>query len=93
MLSAGIDDLVEVKNVLKRVNDWQSLGLELGLLYPTLEGIETNNRGQVEQCKQKMIAAWLKQKDNVLKVGAPSWSVLKTALRKIGENEIASKII
>ena len=36
----GIDRLVDVKHVLKWVNDWHSLGLELGLLYPTLEKIK-----------------------------------------------------
>ena len=92
-LHAGIDRLVEVKDTLKRVNDWQSLGLQLGLLYPTLEQIETDNRGKVEQCKTKMIAAWLKRQDNVLKVGVPSRSVLKAALRKIGENEVADQIV
>ena len=91
--SAGIDKLVEVKNTLKKVNDWQSLGLQLGLLYPTLEKIETDNNRQVEQCKTKMIAAWLKRQDNVLKVGVPSWSVLKAALRKIGEGEVADQIV
>ena len=91
--SAGIDELVEVKNTLKKVNDWQSLGLQLGLLYPTLEKIETDNNSKVEQCKTKMIAAWLKRQDNVLKVGVPSWSVLKAALRKIGEGEVADQIV
>ena len=85
---AGIDKLVDVQNALKRINDWQSLGLQLGLFYPTLEQIETDNHNKVEQCKTKMLVAWLKRQDNVLKVGVPSWSVLQTALRKIGENEI-----
>ena len=43
-------------NALKKVNDWQSLGLQLGLLYPTPEKIVTDNHGKVEQCKTKMIA-------------------------------------
>ena len=34
LLYTGIDDLADVKRLLKNVNDWQSLGLELGL--PTL---------------------------------------------------------
>ena len=80
-------------NALKRVNDWQSLGLQLGLLYPTLTKIETDNRGIVDQCKKAMIAAWLKQHDNVLQVGVPSWSVLRAALRKIGENVVADQIV
>ena len=89
---AGIYKLVDVKNALKRVNDWQSLGLQLGLLYPTLEKIETDNNSKVEQCKTKMIAAWLKRQDNVPNVGVPTWSVLQRALRKIGENEVADRL-
>ena len=92
LLTADIDKLADVKTVLKEVNDWQSLGLELGLLYTTLERIETDNR-EVAQCKTKMIAAWLRQQDNVLQVGVPSWSVLQTALKKIGEVNVASQIV
>ena len=40
-----------------------------------------------------MIAAWLNQQDNVLKVGVPSWSVLKAALKEIGENPVADQIV
>ena len=83
-LHTGIDKLVDVKNALKRVNNWLSLGLQLGLLYTTLEQIEIDNRGKVDQCMTKMLAAWLKQQDNVLQFGIPSWSVLQTALREIG---------
>ena len=82
-----------MQNALKRINDWQSLGLQLGLFYPTLEQIETDNNKEVVRCKTKMIAAWLKRQDNVLQVGVPSWSVLQTALREIGENEIADQIV
>ena len=91
-LHAGIDKLVDVMVALKIVNDWLSLGLHLGLLYPTLEKIGNDNLDKVEQCKTKMIAAWLKRQDNVLQVGVPSWSVLQTALRKIGENEVADQL-
>ena len=90
---AGIDRLVDVKEALKNVNDWQSLGLQLGLLYPTLEKIENDNKREVEQCKTKVIAAWLKQQDNVTQTGVPSWSMLQTALRKIGEIDVASQIV
>ena len=76
--------------LLKNLNDWQSLGLALGLLYPTLERIEEEQRGAIEKCKTKMIAAWLQQQDNVCKNGDPSWVVLRTALSRIGE---ADKII
>ena len=88
----GIDDLVKVKRFLKYFNNWQSLGLELGLLYPTLERIEEEQRGDVSKCTMKMLAAWLQRQDNVSQVGAPSWSVLQTGLRNIGENELADTI-
>ena len=39
-----------------------------------------------------MLAAWLQQQDNVIKKGIPSWTVLQTALWKIGENELADEI-
>ena len=71
--------------------DWQSLGLELGLLYTTLEIIEKEQPRNVTNCKTKMLAAWLQQHD-VIQNGVPSWSVLRTALQEIGENELASEI-
>ena len=80
-------------DTLERVSGWLSLGLRLGLLHPTLKKIETDNHGKVEQCKTEMIAAWINRQDNVLQVGVPSWSVLQTALRKIGENEVANQIV
>ena len=87
--STGIADLAEVKRSLKNIVDWESLGLELGLLYPSLEKIEVDQRGLVEQCKTKMLAAWLKEQDNA---SQPSWSVLRAALESIGENELARSI-
>ena len=90
LLFTGIDDLVDVKKFLKDVVDWQSLGLELGLLYSTLEQIEEEQRGAIIKCKTKMLAAWLKQQDNVSRKGVPSWSVLRTALEEIGEHQLAS---
>ena len=93
LLYTGIDDLVDVKRFLNNVVDWQSLGLELGLLYPTLEQVEEEQRGAIVKCKTKMLAAWLQQQDNVSRKGVPSWSVLRTALRSIGENELASSEI
>ena len=85
----GIDDLGKVKKFLKNVNDWQSLGLELGLLYPTLKRIKKEQHGDISDCMMEMLAAWLQQQDNVSQVGTPSWSVLQTALGNIGENELA----
>ena len=81
-----------MKRFLKNVNNWQSLGLELGLLYPTLTRIEKEQRGLVDKCKTEMLAAWLQQQDNVAVTGVPSCALLKAALEKIDENQLASEI-
>ena len=67
------------------LNDWKELGLQLGLLYPTLIDIETYRRGKPSDCRIDMLSAWLQQQDNVSKRGVPSWSVLKAALKSMGE--------
>ena len=90
LLYTGIADLVDVKKLLKDLVDWQSLGLELGLLYPTLKKIKKEQHGDISDCLMEMLAAWLQQQDKVSRKGVPSWSVLRTALRSIGENELAS---
>ena len=84
--------MVKVKKLLKNLVDWQSLGLELGLLYPTLKKIKKEQHGDINDCTMEMLAAWLQQQDNVTDNGVPSWSILKTALVNIGENELADTI-
>ena len=81
-----------MKKSLKGLVNWQSLGLELGLLYPTLKRMKKEQHGDINDCTMEMLAAWLQQQDNVTSKGVPSWSVLQTALRSIGENELASEI-
>ena len=92
LLYTGIDDLVDVKNVLKNVVSWKKLGLALGLLYPTLQKIERAQRDNVDDCMMEMLAAWLQQQDHVSRKGIPSWAVLRTALEEIGEHQLASEI-
>ena len=84
---------MDVLEVVQNISDWKRLGLTLGLLHhPTLTDIETYRRGKPEDCKIDMLSAWLEQQDNVSQKGVPSWSVLRTALIRIGENEIANMI-
>ena len=92
LLYTGIDDLVDVRKFLKNVVAWMKLGLELGLLYPTLQKIEIAKRENVDNCMMEMLAAWLQQQDNVCRKGIPSWTVLRTALEEIGEHQLASEI-
>ena len=88
----GIADLFQVKQCLKDVVHWKDLGLALGLFFPTLQKIDTAQRGVVNACMQEMLAAWLNKQDNVAKVGTPSWHTLKTALVNIGEKAVADSI-
>ena len=92
LLYTGIDDLFEVHTFLKQVVNWKNLGLALGILYTTLQKIEGQQHHVVDDCMREMLAAWLQQQDNVTRKGIPSWTVLQTALRKIGENKLANEI-
>ena len=93
LLYTGVADLAQVKRFLRDVNKWQSLGLELGVLQPTLERIEKEKRGLIDECKTEMLVVWLKRKDNnVALKGVPCCAVLKAALEEIGENQLASEI-
>ena len=76
-----------------QLNKWKELGLQLGLLYSTLERIERERQLRISECKIDMVSAWLQQQDNVSQKGVPSWNVLRAALKKIGENEMADKIV
>ena len=78
--------------VIHDLNDWKELGLQLGILYPSLERIDREQRGRISGCKIDMLSAWLQQQDNVSQRGVPSWSLLRAALIRIGENEIANRI-
>ena len=79
LLYTGIDNMFEVKMAIKN-------------LTPTLKKIDDDQRGKTDRCVMEMIAAWLQQQDNVSKKGVPSWTVLQTALRKIGEIQLADEI-
>ena len=89
LLYAGIDDLAEINMALKKVNDWLHLGLQLGLLHPTLKRIKEEQREDIDKCKTEMLVAWLQQKDNVF---GPCCADLKAALENIGQKQVASEI-
>ena len=84
---------MDVLDVIDCVSDWKRLGLTLGLLYRTLTRIEKNRQLQQDDCISDMLSAWLEQQDNVSQRGVPSWSVLRAALQRIGEHELADRIV
>ena len=86
------NDLCDVLAVIRDVNDWKDLGLQLGLLYSTLIDIETHRHYRPSECRIDMLSAWLQQQHNVSQRGVPSWSVLRAALKQMEENETADRI-
>ena len=93
LLIIAENDLVDLLTVIQDLVNWEKLGLQLGLLLSTLEIIYHERQGKINKCKIYMLSAWLKQQDNVSQKGVPSWSVLKAALKRIGEHDIADKIV
>ena len=76
-------------NEIRDVNTkWMFLGLELGLLQPTLNSINSSN---YEVCKMEMIQKWLNKEDPDCH---PSWDSLVEALRSdlVQHKPIADKI-
>ena len=92
VLITAENDLCDVLAVIRDLNDWKDLGLQLGLLYSTLNDLETYRHYKPSECRIDMLSAWLQQKDNVLQKGVPSWSVLRAALQSMGEHETADRI-
>ena len=93
----GIDDLVEVLKVLKKNkfpnNQWDDLGLELGITYTKLEEIKSNNPQDVNGCLKACLALWLQCNYNTSKYGKPTMESLAAALRETGLNGVASGIM
>ena len=86
------NDLCDVFAVIRGLNNWKELGLQLGLLYSTLQRIDLEQRDIIASCKIEMLYAWLQWQDNVVQKGVPSWSVLRAALQSMGEHETADRI-
>lgn len=89
----AIRDLRNVQIAIINLIDWMDIGLQLGLSKYLLDTIKMEQKERVKDCRREMLVAWLKKKDDVSSVGNPSWSVLKAALRKIGEEELAENIL
>ena len=90
---ANLKDIIEaLKKGLFPNHRWSPLGLQLGLLQPTLSTIKANHRDDVESCLQECLTLWLSKADKVTESGGPTWDSLASALNKIDENFTAEKI-
>ena len=72
---------------------WSPLGLQLGLLQPTLSDIRAKYRDDPESCLQECLTLWLSKADKVTESGGPTWDSLSSALNKLGENATANRIM
>ncbi|XP_019857760.1 PREDICTED: uncharacterized protein LOC109586035 isoform X1 [Amphimedon queenslandica] len=101
-----VNDLPEVLQLLRRHRssnfssffgiggvNCHDLGIHLGLSPTTLNAIILNNKGDTESCLHECLTKWLQNADDVQKTkGGPTISSLISALRKLGENEVADGI-
>ena len=72
---------------------WFDLGLNLGLLHPTLEAIEATHRGYPSRCLMECLTKWLtKADDNVTTVGPITWQTLANAIEELSATTIAESI-
>ena len=82
---AHLHDLMcETTNV---TPEWYHLGLALGLLPCTLDVVQTQSANLIT-CRRTMLVEWLRQKDQVLQKGRPSWRTLVKALRSPPVNRV-----
>ena len=69
---------------------WFEFGVNLGLLYPTLEAIDANHRGNTSRCLMECLSKWLSKADE--NVYPPTWQTLASALRKLEAKAVAENI-
>ena len=68
-------------------NDTRSLGGALGISQSKLVKMPD------EELTEKLVAAWLREEDNVLSVGKPTLRTLATALKDVGQTGLANDIL
>ena len=93
---SGKKNLLEAFKAVRDVVHWQFLGLELGISYNGLANIMASYRGMKDStqvCLLRCLEMWLEQDRSAICIMCvPSWSILKEALKNIGENELADNI-
>lgn len=89
-----ISKLQDVREALHRHHfrniNWFPLGLNLGLLAPTLEEIRQNNNDKAGPCLTECLTKWLQRTDDVDKKGGATWETLIKALKGAGVEENAA---
>uniref|UniRef100_A0A1X7T9H2 Death domain-containing protein n=1 Tax=Amphimedon queenslandica TaxID=400682 RepID=A0A1X7T9H2_AMPQE len=92
----GVDDLIDVLDLLKRCGfpkaNWYDLGLRLGLKKSTLDVIEKNYPHDLSRCMTECLSQWLGRADNVDSRGGANLNSLLDALRSMNETAVAEKL-
>ena len=85
----GKKDLGEVLGILRKHSfnstDYFDLGLDLGLLYDTIDTIKSHYREDPKSCLRECLVKWLEKADKVEEKGGPTWYALIEALRSINK--------
>ena len=78
--------LKTLKNALKWVLDWHSLGVNLDLKSHQLGTIEKNHCGDNERCRTEVLICWL---DNTT---TPTWEAVAEALDQMEQGRVADEL-
>lgn len=74
-------------------DQWNVLGLKLGIRQLKLSSIASNNRKDVKACLSECLSCWLQQNFDTNEHGRPMIDLLAAALRMMGQNAVASGIL
>ena len=80
-------DVRNITNLLVDVEDWESVGLELGISETKLSEIRYNRANNANLCKISMVDTWLRIDPEA------SWEKLAAALEKTGNNVQSQRIL
>ena len=90
-----ITDLDKVFTVLEKSkfpdNQWDDLGLKLGITKPKLDTIREDKQDSNDRLKE-CLSCWLYQNYDIEQYGKPTVESLAAALRGMGLNAVASKV-
>ena len=76
---------VILKAIKKIVNEWNTLGIYLGIKNEDLESIDFNSLHRIDICRKNMIIHWLK-------TGTATREKLIEALEDLDRNDVAAEV-
>ena len=92
---SGIKDLDKVLRVLKDNqfpdNQWDDLGLKLGIIQTELKTIRKDKQDS-KDCLKECLSRWLQQDYDTTQYSLPTMESLAAALRGMGQNAVASNV-